>query len=327
MTIQVTIIGLGQVGASVGLALAEKTNQFLRVGNDVSSEISRQAQKIGAIDRVENNLPRSVENADIVLLDLPLEEVKRTLEIVAQDLKPEVVVLDTSPVHVGVTEWAKQILPEDRFFVKFSPSLNPAYLNDSEWGVDAAHGDMFKNSMIAISCPSGTKPDAIKLASDFAEIMGASPYFVDPYELDGLIAGSQQLPKLLAVALVNSTTQQPGWHESGKMARKEYARVAELISPLAETKEPGYEAFINRENVLRVLDNLILSLQEIRSDLSADNPTGLKEKVEKAYKGYLDWIKTRKSGDWEKQRKADIPTASESMGRLFGLGRKSKKAD
>ena len=46
MTIQVTIIGLGQVGASVGLALAEKTNQFLRVGNDISSEIARQAPRL-----------------------------------------------------------------------------------------------------------------------------------------------------------------------------------------------------------------------------------------------------------------------------------------
>lgn len=326
MTIQVTIIGLGQVGASIGLALAEKTNQFLRVGNDVSSEIARQAEKMGALDKVENNLPRAVENADIVVLDLSVEEGKRTLEIIAPDLKPEVVVLDTSPVHVAVTEWAKQILPKDRFFVKFSPSLNPAYLNEFEWTLDAAHKDMFNKSLVAISSSAGTKPEAVKLASDFAEILGASPYFVDPYECDGLVAGSQQLPKIMAVALVNSTTRQPGWQESGKMAGKEFTRVAELVNSLAETKEPGYEAFVNRDNVLRVLDNLILSLQEIRSEINQESPKMLKEDIEKAQKGYQKWLTTRSSGNWEKQKKSDVPTASESIGRLFGLGRK-KKAD
>jgi prephenate dehydrogenase len=34
MTVQITIVGLGQVGTSIGLALAAHTNQVSRVGHD-----------------------------------------------------------------------------------------------------------------------------------------------------------------------------------------------------------------------------------------------------------------------------------------------------
>jgi hypothetical protein len=111
------------------------------------------------------------------------------------------------------------------------------------------------------------------------------------------------------------------------MAGKDYVRVAELVNFFAETKEAGYEAMLNRDNVLRVMDDLILSLQQLRSSIHEENPKVLKDDVENAQKSYHEWLKKRSSGSWEKQGSAKVPTASESMGRLFGLGRKNKKAD
>ena len=54
MSVQITIIGLGQVGASIGLALAGQKN-IKRVGHDKVYEISRQAQKAGAVDEIKIN--------------------------------------------------------------------------------------------------------------------------------------------------------------------------------------------------------------------------------------------------------------------------------
>jgi len=326
MSIQVTIIGLNQIGLSVGLALGDKTDQFKRIGNDVYNNVAKQAQKLGAVDKVEGNLPRAVESADIIVLDLPVEEIKITLEIIAPDLKPEVVILDTSPLHVEVIELAKQLLPKDCFFVKFTPNLNPTYLTKNEQGADDGQKDLFQNSLIAISSAPGTKGDAVKLASDFAEVLGATPYFVDPYECDGLVAMSRQLPILLAVALVNSTVDQVGWKEGGKMAGKDYARVAELITSLADSKDPGMSAMFNKDNVLRVVDNLILSLREVRSTISEGDGKKLNEYYNKAQKGYEDWYRSRMTGNWEKDKSAKIPGASDTLGSLIGLGRKNKKA-
>ncbi len=47
MTIQITILGLGQVGTSIGLALAEKKDAIVRVGNDREPEDCQTRPKTG----------------------------------------------------------------------------------------------------------------------------------------------------------------------------------------------------------------------------------------------------------------------------------------
>ena len=58
MTVQITIIGMGQIGTSLGLALSGKEDLLRRVGHDRDLSKARRAEKMGALDRVEINLPR-----------------------------------------------------------------------------------------------------------------------------------------------------------------------------------------------------------------------------------------------------------------------------
>jgi prephenate dehydrogenase len=129
MAVQITILGLGTLGVSMGLALAPAKDQVTRVGSDASNDAMRQAQKIGAFDRTTINLPDAVRQADAVVLCLPLGELRKTMEGIRQDLKPGVVVLDTSPVPVLTTAWAQELFPtQNCYFVSFTPAVNPAYL-------------------------------------------------------------------------------------------------------------------------------------------------------------------------------------------------------
>jgi prephenate dehydrogenase len=73
VTVQITIIGTGQIGASIGLALGEHKDLFLRVGHDKDVRVANRAKEMGALDRVDINLPRSVEGAAIIILALPLD--------------------------------------------------------------------------------------------------------------------------------------------------------------------------------------------------------------------------------------------------------------
>ena len=66
MTIQITIVGLGQIGGSIGLALSEKQDLLHRVGHDKEHIIAQQAKKMNAVDSVSLNLPNAVENADVI---------------------------------------------------------------------------------------------------------------------------------------------------------------------------------------------------------------------------------------------------------------------
>ena len=155
MTVQITIIGTGQIGASIGLALGEHKDLFLRVGHDKDIRVANRAKDMGALDRVDINLPHSVEEAAIVILALPLDQIRETLKYIVLDLTDEVVIMDTAPVKGDVLQWAKELLPPKRYYIGLTPVLNPAYLDTPGSGVEAAHADLFKNGLMAIVSPSG----------------------------------------------------------------------------------------------------------------------------------------------------------------------------
>jgi len=323
MTIQITILGLGQVGTSIGLALAEKKDAIVRMGNDREPSITRRAQKMGAVDQTQFNLPAAVKKADVVMLCVPVDEIKFTLEAIAPDLKEGCVVIDTSPVKVGVAEWAKQLLPKDRYFVTMTPTLNPAYLEETVVGINAAHADLFKNSLMVITSLPGTDADALKLATDLSMLLGGTPYFADAYESDGLMAAVHLLPHLMAAALVDSTANQPGWNEARKVAGQAYARVSyPLLDPL-EAQFFGQTALLNKTNTLRVLDNAIASLRAIRQSLSDDNEEELAQRIRGAVDARGSWQVQREKSDWNlASSTTPLPTSGEILGRLFGLGKR-----
>lgn len=330
MTIQITIIGLGQIGASIGLALADRKDLLQRTGHDRESGAARQASKIGAVDKTIANLPASVRDADLVILSLPMDQIRETMEIIAEDLKEEAVVMDTGPVKEVVAAWAGELLPPKRYYVGLTPVINPNYLHGTDTGIEAARADLFRSGLIAISAPTRTSSEAIKLAADLTRLLGAQPMFADPLEMDGLMAATHLLPQLVGAALLNATVDQPGWREARKVAGRAYAEVTGPIVQLSEPKTLATSALLNRDNILRVMDSTIAALQAMRNDIDLQEDAALVERLEHARKGRERWWKQRAAGDFSDGDAVagdDLPTSSDIFSRLLGFGRKRKPED
>jgi prephenate dehydrogenase len=326
MVVQLTIIGMGQIGTSVGLALADQTEVVYRLGHDREIRIARRAEKMGALDKVSINLPSSVEKADLVLLALPVDQIRETLETVRDDLKEGAVVMDTGPAKQVVAAWVDELLPPGRFYVGLSPVLNPVYLHDIDVGAEAAHPDLFRDGIIGIVSPPGTPSEAIKLAADLTRLLKATPLFADPLEMDGLVAATHILPQLMAAGLLNTTIGQPGWQEARKVAGRSYAEVTAPVMYPTEPNTLTTAAMLNRENVMRVLDGLVASMNSIRNDLSNEDNETLEEKLNRAREGRKIWLQGRLAADWaaEETSSVEAPTVSEMFGRFIGRGRKKE---
>ena len=298
MTVQITIIGLGQVGTSVGLALAAHTDQVTRLGNDIQPGIAQKALKLGAIDKVQYNLPSAVAKADIIFLALPLDQIHATLKIIAQDLKVDAVVMDTAPAKATVAAWAEELLPEKRHYVGLTPVFNPLYLHEQAQGIEAARADLFQKGLMAIAAPSGTAGEAVKLAADLATLLGAQPFFVDLAEVDGMMASAHLLPQLSAAALVNTLTGQPGWPDIRKVTGRPFASATDQTIFQDGAAALREAALHNRENVVRLLDELIANLTALRTDIAQEDADDLRSQLEIAREGQLKWWQERSAGDW-----------------------------
>ncbi|MCB9134038.1 MAG: prephenate dehydrogenase [Anaerolineales bacterium] len=320
MTVKITIIGLGKIGTSAGLALAKHTNQLYRLGHDLHPENARRAQKLGAIDKVMYNLPASVEEADIVLLALPIDQIRETMEIIAQDLKEGAVVMDSAPAKQAAAAWAQEFFKPGRYYVGLAPAINAQYLYETQAGADGAREDLFQNGVMGIVAPRGTASAAIKLATDLVTLLGAKPLFMDMIEADSLLAMVHLLPQLISNSLAQITINQPGWLEGRKLAGAVFAQAS---SPLATGDSPealAQASQFSQEHITRLLDLLIDQLMQLRQ-ATQEAPTpenSLAQKMNAVREGHNQWKQQRAQGEWQEEMpQAEMPTASGEVRRWF----------
>jgi len=327
MTVQITIVGLGQIGASFGLALAEKKDLVRRVGHDKDLKTAQKAEKIGAVDRIEINLPRAVRDADLVLVCLPLHEIRKTLEIIAPELKAGAVVMETGMAKRAAASWAEELFPEGRYYIGVTPIINPAYLHEMETGIDGSHADLFQKGLMGIVTLSQADPGAVQLAADLAKIIGTDPLFSDLLEIDGLMSAAHLLPQILAATLVNALIDQPGWREVRKLTGRAYTGATEPVLEASEASALALAAILNRENLLRLLDNLTASIEDMKNVIRAGDEASITSRLERARQARLKWWADRKTGDWSREELHDIelPENPGILGRLLGSGVRPKR--
>ena len=302
MTVQFTLIGLGQVGTSIGLALAGRPDELRRVGYDRSLDVQQKAKKLGAVDSAPYNLHEAVEAADVVVLCLPLSRVEETLKQIGPDLRDGAVVMDTAPLKIPVAGWFREHVPQGRHYVGLVPALSPAYLADSLHGPETAHADLFKDGTLGIAAPPGTPETAVEQAVQLAGFLGAQPLFLDMLEADGMLASTQLLPQLTAAALLNATVEQAGWTEARRLADRPYALgTAAVFEESLETLLLA--AQLNRANVLPALEMVIGGLTTIHTALKNGDDRDLERRLEQAVDDRLTWWQQRQTAKWDNEHK------------------------
>jgi prephenate dehydrogenase len=334
MTVKITIIGLGQIGASIGLALANHKDQVTTFGYDASPEVNRKAQKMGAVENVGHGMSSSVKGADVVVLALPIDQIQVTMKAIAQDVPEQGLVIDTAPVKAAVAAWAKEFLPLGHRYIGLTPALNPLILDETGTGIDAARSDLFQNGLMAITAPQGTAGEAYKLAANFVALLGAQAYFADLAEVDGIMATIHTLPALASAALTETVIGQPGWLDIRKLAGRPFVNAMQLLD-LEEPAALAEAARQNQANIVRLLDEYIATLKSLRDEIDGEERKSILVRLERILKGRAQWRRMRVDGDWQTSgtHEPEIPTSGDrwmqtlGLGNLFGLRNKKKKED
>ena len=217
----ITILELGTTGASLGLALQGAQTQAEIVGHDKLPEAAQAARRLNAVGRLEWNLHAACSGAGLIVLAMPLDEAAETLALIAEDLAPNTLLFVLSDVLQGAADLLAKHAPRHTHAVVGHPILNGV------GGPLTPRADLFEKTVFVVAAGVSTDETALELASSFVESVGAKPLFMDPVEHDGVIAGVEQLPQLLGLALVHMLAGSPGWFEAQRLAGRTFAQSTE----------------------------------------------------------------------------------------------------
>jgi prephenate dehydrogenase len=319
---RIAIIGLGVIGTSLGLALRKAQDDFEIIGHDKDSAKARAASKAGAVHKTDWNLISTVEDADAIILALPVSAIHDTMEHIAQDLKKGVLITDTANVKAPVLEWARELLPADANFIGGDPILPKG-----QSGQDP-NPDLFNGAIYCLIPSPTAAPDALHFASSMAELLGAQPFFLDAAEHDGLVAGSEHLPMVMATAFLQCTQNAASWKEMRKIASTAYECGAFLGSEDASSLRSAILS--NSANVTRWIDRFAAALQQLRDLVEQGDEKKLEEAFSQALDLRASWLRERELKRWDmaEQQLTETPQRPSFLRQAFlGGGLPSSRKD
>ena len=311
---RVSIVGLGLIGSSIGLALRKADVTSAVIGHDSRRGAANEAKRIGAVDKADWNLISACEEADLVILAAPVRAIEESLKVLGPNLRPGCVVLDTASVKEPVMAWAAASLPEQVHFVGGNPILSRA--TRGQWGVENARADLFDGALFCLVPAPETDPEAIQLVSNMATILGSKPLFMDAVEHDGLLAAVEHLPTLLSLAMLETVIDQPAWRELRKVAGPAFESSTQLVT--ANSVAHSDLSVLNRENVVRWIDAMSASLSSLREVLSEGEVDPLDDRLLHALEERLKWLHDRGEAMWYEGPDTEMPTRTSLTDALLG---------
>ena len=308
----ITIVGTGLVGASIGMAIRKaKGEDLLILGHDKDPRKAKQAQKMEAIDKTEWNLISACSQADMIVLAIPVSEMRETLELIASDLKSGCVITDTCDVKGPVLEWADKLLPPEVSFIGGNPVLF-----GGESGLEAARPDLFKDKSYCLIPSSSADPDGVKLITDLVLMLGATPHYLDPYEHDGLLGGTEHLADALAAIWLHTLSSSSGWQDMRRTAGSAFDRITRFSTfNIAEHRE---HMMLNKDNILRWLDAFEENVHEFRGIVARQDGQALENYYTAEIDAREKWHQDRETQNWGPSTpKSELPSAGEMLSQLF----------
>jgi prephenate dehydrogenase len=227
---RITIIGLGLIGGSLGLALkAAYGNEIIITGVDKKETSMQQAAARGAIDNFATDLSEGVCEAEIVFLCTPVLQIITMVKQILPFLKRDTIITDVGSTKKYIGDALEKLLPPEITYIGGHPMTGR-----EQSGILAADKDLFRNKWYII-IPGKT---ASKRAADevcrFAEATGAMVTVMDAVIHDRCAAVISHVPHVTAAAMVNLLDLYPDKEESLKLAAGGFRDTTRIASSDAD---------------------------------------------------------------------------------------------
>lgn len=269
----VTIIGVGLIGGSMGLALKEKGLATKIIGVDDNPVHAQQALERGLIDEW-NDLDTAVRNANLVVLAIPVNGVEELLPGVL-DLVDRQVVMDVGSIKSRILEIIKDH-PKKGRFVATHPMWGTEYS-----GPQAAVRGAFEGKATVICNREGSDADAVESVESAYRVLKMNVVYMDAEAHDLHVAYVSHISHITSFALANTVLEKEKEEDAiFSLASGGFESTVRLAKSNPSMWIPIFMQ--NRENVLDVLDEHISQLRKFKACLEKENYDYLKQLIENA---------------------------------------------
>jgi prephenate dehydrogenase len=267
---KITIVGVGLLGGSIGLAVRRG-----RLAREVAGFVRRAAslkdcERAGAVDYAVTDLLAAVSNADLIILCTPLAQMRSLTEQIMPALKRGAIVTDVGSVKAGVVrELESIIVTAGAHFVGSHPMAG-----GEKMGVLAARADLFDHAVCIVTPTKKSHATAVRKLEQFWKSLGARVLKMDAAQHDLLVSRSSHLPHVVAATLANLVLNPAGSKMQAALCATGFRDTTRIASGSPEMWRDI--ALANCKNISRSVDAFVAELKKFQGVLKRGDATAIK---------------------------------------------------
>jgi prephenate dehydrogenase len=272
----VTIVGVGLIGGSFGLALKDRglARRVIGVGNSPGS--IRKALELGLIDEVLP-LEAAVKQSDLIYVAIPVDVTVPVMGQIMDLVTDRQIVTDAGSTKLTLCE-SLAAHPMRSRFVAMHPMWGTEYS-----GPAAAVHDAFRGRSCVICEKEKSAPDAVEVMEKLYTDLGMHMVYMDANSHDMHAAYISHISHITSFALANTVLEKEKEDNAiFELAGGGFESTVRLAKSNPSMWLPIFMQ--NKEHVLDVLNEHITQLRKFKSCLEKDNADYLRELMENANK-------------------------------------------
>ena len=260
---QVTIIGAGLLGGSIGLAMKAQGMSACRVAWARRQEVVDLCLSLDAFDEATTDIDQAVSGSDLVILCVPVSLMEPLARRALSSLAPGAVLTDVGSVKTEVVAALEPLLAEvSATFVGSHPMAG-----SEQVGIEAAAADLFLQRVCAVTPTERVTEETLKRVEGFWRDLGMEVLRMSPERHDGVVARCSHLPHIVASQLAAAVLRVPDDALMTTMAGTGFRDTSRLASGSPEMWRDIAQS--NRKAILLELDAFEKELHAFREILSS----------------------------------------------------------
>jgi len=286
---KITIVGVGLLGGSLGLAIKRRRLAAEVAGYVRRAATGRECERVGALDYATTDLLAAVSGADLVILCTPLAQMQPLVKPVLPALKRGAIVTDVGSVKGSVVKELESLVAKaGAHFVGSHPMAG-----SEKTGVSAAREDLFNGAACVTTPTKRTNTAALRKVEQFWKAMGCRMLRLSPVEHDQLVSRSSHLPQLVAATLARLVLSPKSPRAQSALCAGGFRDTTRIASGSPEMWRDI--ALANRTQLDRALTRFIGELRGLQALLRRDEAARLYEFLAVAKARRDQWLEEQDS--------------------------------
>ena len=198
---KISFIGIGLINSSLVRDLKGKGFYKSSIAYSRTNKTRKILKKLKIVDKVVDNYESAVNQADLIVIGVPVAAFSNVIKKISPHLKKDAIVTDVGSVKKSLIRIAEKVLPDKIDFIPGHPIAGT-----EKSGPQSGFKGLFKNGYCILTPSSKIKKESLRVVIKMWNLVGMKVDTMEADYHDMVLAITSHIPHIIAYSIVGTVS-------------------------------------------------------------------------------------------------------------------------